>query len=191
MVTSDSLAADSIRAGGDFGANQKSTGISDQPSRGFTGKTTDTSGARELSGEDDTTQSELDSDIKYGKDAGVGPTYNTRDTSNYANTSATEGDGTNYGGQGGVAPTSMWNNTDEKVYKPKGANLKEGGEITGDEPNESFRAEIGSKNDPGLAAENKMARMNADAASASGFKRDSGLASESGVGYDTLRDEEA
>jgi hypothetical protein len=85
----------------------------------------------------------------------------------------------------------MQYNVDSKVLKPKGENLKEGGDITGDEPNESFRSDIGSKNDPSLAAENKIARMNADAANASGSKRDSKLACGSGVGYEHLGDTEA
>lgn len=189
FIASDSLAADSIRESGDFASNQTSAGISNQSSRGFAGKTTDTSSARKITDEE-TTEGDLDADRKYGKDAGVGPTYNTKDNSTYAQQASDEGDGTNYGGQGGVAPTINQYNVDEKIFKPKGANLKEGGEIRGDEPNESFRAEIGSNNDPGLAAEQKFAKMNANLDNTAGSKgqRD-GEARGEGAGYEQLERE--
>ncbi|KIW03572.1 uncharacterized protein PV09_05327 [Verruconis gallopava] len=197
IVTSDSLAAESMRSGGDFAANVHNAAISDQTSRGFTGNTTDTSSARRIHGDGDDDgndaeearmRSELDATREGGKDAGVGPTYNVRSSANdpYA---ATAGDGTQYGGQGGLAPTSMQHNVDTRDLQPKGENLKEGGDITGDEPNASFGADIGSKNDPSLAAEKKFARENADAAIASGFQRDSKLMSEGG--YDQLRESQA
>ena len=120
-IPSDSLAAESIRAGGDFAANQDQTaGISGQSSKGFTGRTTDTSGARKIegdaTGEDpSTTQAALDADVKHGKSAGVGPTYNADSTTKGTSSSAD------------VAPTAHWDNVDERVYQPKGENLKEGG----------------------------------------------------------------
>lgn len=45
--------------------------------------------------------------------------------------------------------------------RPKGANLKEGGFESDDTKNVSFNSEIGSENDPGLAAERSFEMANA------------------------------
>lgn len=166
IITSDSLAAESLRSGGDFAANEsRKPGITDQTSKGFTGNTTDTSGARRIDGDStgedpDTTQASLDADQKLGKDAGVGPTYSASAASK----------GTNSDSSAGVAPTIYQDNVDERVYQPKGEGLEEGGSITGQEKNTSY-APIGSKNDPSLLAEQKFQRENADQAAAAGYER--------------------
>jgi hypothetical protein len=122
-----------------------------------------------------TTQAELDADRAGGKAAGVGPTYNKSGPSSSSSA--------------GVAPTAQQYNVDPRVLQPKGANLKEGGDITGSEKNTSFTAEIGSKNDPGLAAEQKFAKVNAEQpASHAGGQRDSKVLDQGG--YEVLDREE-
>lgn len=77
----------------------------------------------------------------------------------------------------------------EQSDRPKGRNIQEGG-FDDSAPNASFNAEIGSKDDPSLLAEQKFERENAQTAGDSaGGPRQSEL---SGDGqYDSLRDESA
>jgi len=49
-------------------------------------------------------------------------------------------------------------------FKPHGKSLKEGGDITGKEPNASFNQAIGTENDPGRVAENRFAGSHAQTA---------------------------
>lgn len=67
------------------------------------------------------------------------------------------------GGQrsaGGTAPSYV-NSQFADQGGPKGKNLKEGGFESNDRNNASFTSEIGSKNDPGRAAEASFQRVNA------------------------------
>ena len=92
-----------------------------------------------------------------GKEAGVGPTY------------AVAGGGASSGGaaSAGTAPTSVaGTNIDPSVLQPKGANLTEDPNMSG---NTKF-GEIGTKDDPSRQAELKFAK--ADAASAAVENRD-------------------
>ena len=90
MVTSDSLAAESIQEGGSFGANSDARGRSAQPSYSTTTNTTDVSGATRLepapdaearqASEEWSESSQLNAGAELGKESGVGPTYNTGGT---------------------------------------------------------------------------------------------------------------
>lgn len=64
--------------------------------------------------------------------------------------------------------------------KPKGTNLTEGGFDSDDTKNASFNAEIGSKDDPGRLAEDKIQRQNADEGASAAQTRQYGQ----GVGGD-------
>jgi hypothetical protein len=89
-----------------------------------------------------------------GKESGVGPTYAVAGGSS---------DGASSGGaaNAGTAPTSVaGTNIDPSVLQPKGANLTEDPNMSG---NTKF-GEIGTKDDPARQAELKFAK--ADAASA-------------------------
>ena len=73
---------------------------------------------------------------------------------------------------------------------PKGANLAEGGFESNDRNNASFNSDIGTKNDPGRAAELKFQRANADAAGDAAQPREKGITGD--TPYDALdRDESA
>lgn len=52
--------------------------------------------------------------------------------------------------------------------KPKGKNLQEGG-FSSDAPNSSFNSDIGSRNDPGRAAEQSFGNANARAGADAGY----------------------
>jgi hypothetical protein len=67
---------------------------------------------------------------------------------------------------------------------PKGKNLTEGGFESDDTKNASFTSDIGSKNDPGRLAEEKMQRENADAAGDAAMPRQKGITGDNE--YDAL-----
>jgi hypothetical protein len=74
----------------------------------------------------------------------------------------------------GTAPSYV--NAQSETYPggPKGKNLTEGGFESDDNKNASFNNEIGTKNDPGRLAEEKMLRENADAGGDAAFPRQKG-----------------
>jgi hypothetical protein len=86
VVTSDSLAGESLKEGGAFGEGNPHAAASKQPSAGTTTNNTDTSGATVLPPAVDAESREaqegwsenaqLNAGKGLGKDAGVGPTYN-------------------------------------------------------------------------------------------------------------------
>lgn len=141
VVTSDSLAGESAKSGGDFASNTNAS-VLNQPSSGSTAANTDTSGARTLNAAPDAearqAQEDWSESAQLNAGSGLssgGKPYNTT-TGSGANT----GDAPSYvsaagAGQGG----------------PHGKNLKEGG-FDSDGPNASFNNEVGGKNDPGRAA---------------------------------------
>jgi len=188
VITSDSLAAESLRDGGEFADGH--AGISGQKSEGSTASNTDTSGASTLDAAPDAEarmateewneSAQMKAGSGLGKDAGVGPTYNTP---------SSEAKGfDNESSSAGVAPYAMTHHENLSDLKPKGKNLEEGG-FDDNAPNASFKYDIGSKNDPGLAAEQKFARQNARSAGEAGGPRDSEISGDGG--YDALKDEEA
>jgi len=184
VITSDSLAAESVRDGGDF-ANGKA-GISGQKSEGSTASNTDTSGATRLDAAPDAEArmaaeewSETSQLNASSKVEGGGPTYKTpADDAGFEEESSSAG----------IAPYAVTHHDDPTIMKPKGKNLEEGG-FDENAPNASFKYDIGSKNDPGLAAEQKYTKQNAHNASDVGRATDAEV---SGDGqYDALKDEEA
>lgn len=146
-MNSDSLAGESLASGGDFAANGASVASSNQPARSTTTNTTDTSSATVLPAAVDA-QSRLESEEwrEQGK--------------------------VNAGGilLGDNKTTGTVNAPEAHVQRsmPKGANLKEGG-FDSDDPNASFTAEIGGKNDPGRRALNEAAAKQSDGITSGGI----------------------
>lgn len=76
--------------------------------------------------------------------------------------------------------------------KPKGRNLQEGGFDSDDAQNASFTGEVGTENDPGRAAEQKMQRANVQVAGGVGNGLGQKGVETGGVGYGNLEvDEQA
>ncbi len=78
----------------------------------------------------------------------------------YTSNTSNESSGVGSNAQGSTAPSALDPSTNEfaKESKPKGKNITEGGFDDDPSKNASFTSEIGGKNDPGRAAENKMQR---------------------------------
>lgn len=209
IVHSDSLAAESMREGGDFAANQRKAGISDQPSRGTTANVTDTSGATVLDPAPDAEARQATEEwnesavLNAGRGAGRGPTRNVPNSgSNGAPHSASSGTGgttditgtttgsSRSGGSSNATPSYV--DAGERglggQMKPKGRDIQEGG-FNEDAPNASFNNEIGTKNDPARLAEQKVDERNAQSAADVGYERDDKVSG--GGQYDVLKDEAA
>jgi hypothetical protein len=194
VVTSDSLAAESLRTTGRFG--HEGTQASQQPSRGTTTNNTDISGATTLNPAVDAEAREaqegwnesaqLKAGAGLGKDAGIGPTYNLSATGGIPSTSGTQGStGVPIAPTGSYAGSAIPGET----QKPKGKNITEGG-FDSSAPNASFNQEIGTKKDPGRVAEAAFEARNAQ----SGFEgargpRQNGVTGESG--FDALKADES
>lgn len=139
VVTSDSLAAESIQEGGSFAATSDARGPNSQPSYSTTTNTTDVSNATRLDPAPDaearmaseqwSEAEQLNAGRKLGKESGVGPTYNT------VGGSTNHSSDVDMGGR----------------YMPKGDNLQEGG-FDSSAPNASFNTDVGGKKDPGRVA---------------------------------------
>lgn len=175
-VASDSLAADSTRAGGGFSDNRGSEpqGVSGSNS---TFANTNTSGATTL-------DAAPDAEARGGADSSSYPDSvggQSRDTT-------VEDASRKFGGSGGASSAGVAPNYVASQYVdgglPKGNNLTEGGFSDGDVKNASFNNEIGTKNDPGRLAEEKFQRQNADAAGDAGMPRQEGVTGENT--YDSL-----
>jgi hypothetical protein len=166
-VTSDSLAAESLKNEGDFGAGNPKAAASKQPSASTNTNTTDTDNARRLDPAVDAQAREAqegwseESSLKAGKglgrESGVGPTYNSigssvnssGDQRGVSTTSQVGFDGV----QGNIAPTGAYAQS-HGVGGPKGANLTEDPELKG----QTVFGEIGTNKDAGRAAELKFAK---------------------------------
>lgn len=194
IVTSDSLAAESLRTTGQFG--HEGTQASKQPSRGTTTNTTDTSNATKLNPAVDAEAREaqdgwnesarLNAGAGLGKEAGVGPTYNISATGGVPSTAGTQGS-TGIP----VAPTGAYAGSaiPEEVLKPKGKNITEGG-FDDSAPNASFNQEIGTEKDPGRVAEQQFEARNAQSGFDSGRgPRQNGVTGE--TAYDALNSNES
>jgi len=84
----------------------------------------------------------------------------------------------------GTAPSYVNAQSETHPGGPKGKNLTEGGFESDDSKNASFTSDIGTENDPGRLAEERMLRENADPAGDAAMPRQQGL---SGVNeYDAL-----
>ncbi|GIZ40577.1 hypothetical protein CKM354_000391000 [Cercospora kikuchii] len=142
-VTSDSLAAESVNAGGSFAENSDSRGPSAQPSYSTTTNTTDTSNATKL---DSTTSASA----RGNQTTQLGGTGSSSSTTATGNASAQ--------GHSSYA---------QSVGQPKGQNLQEGGFDSG-APNASFTTDIGGKNDPGRVALNAAQEKNVPSSGGAG-----------------------
>ncbi|KAF2169872.1 hypothetical protein M409DRAFT_20286 [Zasmidium cellare ATCC 36951] len=150
VVTSDSLAGESIQQGGSFAANSDARGPIGQPSYSTTTNTTDVSNATRLDPAPDaearlassewSEAEQLNAGSKLGKESGVGPTYN-------ASVSSSTNQGDN--------------------FAPKGKNLQEGG-FDSSAPNASFNSDVGGKKDPGRVALGQFEQENVPVAGGAG-----------------------
>ena len=83
----------------------------------------------------------------------------------------------------GTAPSYVNSQFQDKAG-PHGKNLTEGGFESNDSKNASFNQEIGTKNDPGRLAEEKMFRANADTGGDAAMPRQKGTTGDNE--YDAL-----
>ena len=162
IVTSDSLAGESIKSGGSFAANSEARGVMDQPSSSTNTNNTDISGATTLNAAPSADArdaqeawsehsqlkagEQLNSDTGSGSSGSAGSTVFTTSggSSGFPSTGGDENanPGSSRGGNSGSG---------SGVSQPKGDSLKEGG-FSSEDPNSSFDTDIGGKNDPGRAA---------------------------------------
>jgi len=200
-VTSDSLAAESLSSGGSFASGNATA--SAQPSKGFTGNTTDTSGATTLNAGPDaearqsqeawSEQGALNAGSGLGKDAGQGSTYTTPSDDAKSGADASSGEYNTSTGSGtntGAAPSYVNAGAGivEDSQKPKGQNITEGG-FSSDAPNASFNNDVGGKNDPGRLAEQKMQLHTAQSGGDAGGPRQKGVTGDGQ--YDALSNNES
>ena len=198
-MTSDSLAAESIKDGGSFGEGNPKAAASKQPSASTTTNTTDTSSATKLDPAVDAQAREaqegwseektISSAKGLGKESGVGPTYNTVGSGVNSSGDArgvSTGTSAGFDGvQGNVAPTGSYATQDASsgVYKPKGKNVTEDEDLKG---NTKF-GEIGTKDDPARVAELEFAKKDATPSGVS----DRDIAQGGDSKFSGLKDEDA
>ncbi|KAK3722400.1 hypothetical protein LTR37_002391 [Vermiconidia calcicola] len=184
VVTSDSVAGESVKEGGSFAANADARGPMDQPSRSTNTNTTDTSGATQLDPAPDaearqasaewSENSQMNAAEGLGQDAGKGPTYS----------GAAQGGGVSDSTNSATHPAGFAANDN---LQPRGKNITEGG-FDGNEPNASFTTDIGGKDDPGRAALGGMQQGNVPSAGGAGPRE--GEVTNDGQ-YDVLKDASA
>ena len=168
-VTSDSLAAESLRGDGHFGEGNPKAAASAQSSTGSTATNTDTSGARKLdaaidaeardaaSGWSEQQQLSAGAGLGLGKEHGVSPTYNKVGGATGYGTSTQPPSSNVEEIQGGYAGAG------DKIREAEGAFNMPGKNVTED-PNLTGKSEfgpIGTKKDPARVAEFDQARKNA------------------------------
>ncbi|KAK5170441.1 uncharacterized protein LTR77_005029 [Saxophila tyrrhenica] len=185
VVTSDSLAGESVKEGGSFAANADARGPMDQPSRSVNTATTDTSSATQLdpapAAEARQASQEWSESAQLNAGSGLegkGPTYNTAAGGSGAPTGSSGNAGTAPGYVSHPAPV-MGDN-----FQPKGKNISEGG-FDENAPNASFNTEIGGKNDPG-----RVGLQQQDVPVSGGAGARQGQVSNDGQ-YDVLKDASA
>jgi hypothetical protein len=124
-----------------------------------------------------------------GKEAGVGPTYNTGGSGSTGGSGQTfdPSGGTSDGVTGGYAGAADSARNPGEL-RPKGKNITEGG-FDDSAPNASFNQEIGTSKDPGRLAEANYQNRNAQSGADSGQPKQSGDTGDSV--YDILNSEEA
>ncbi|KAF2262859.1 hypothetical protein CC78DRAFT_569490 [Lojkania enalia] len=213
VVTSDSLAAESLKGPGSFGEGNLHAAASKQPSDSTTTNTTDTSSATKLPAAPDaeareaqqgwSETSQLNAGKGLGKETGVGPTYATTgasmgSTGSGFNSMGSTGSASIGPGQGVTAPTGSYAGSAELArdpgeFKPKGKNITEGG-FDSSNPNASFNNDIGGKNDPGRVAEHQFQKEAAQSAyDAAGGPRQTGsqVSGETNSQYGILNTDES
>jgi hypothetical protein len=168
LVTKDSLAAESIQAGGDFDANNEHRGFSDQPSTSTTSNTTDISAATVLSPAADSearqAQEEWDEQAILNRGR-----QEAEPVSNANPTAGSQQSGGGFGGSRGDGDDQGFESSrfEGGPVKPSGKNLKEDPNMSNKGVNYTGNAEPGSKFDSSRAAwqtiEKKNAMSGADA----------------------------
>ncbi|KAL1630494.1 hypothetical protein SLS56_004894 [Neofusicoccum ribis] len=196
IITSDSLAGESLKGDGSFAAGNPKIGLTGQTSAGTTTNTTDISAATTLDPETRDAQQEwseqaqLNAGIGLGKDAGRGPTWAIPDKSTGPE-DASGGPGISDSGSGfvGTAPTAF---SADKLHggeqKPHGKNITEGG-IPDNAPNASFNNEIGTDKDPGRVGEQKFQRQTQQSGIDATVPKDKSITGD--TPYDVLKETEA
>ncbi|KAK2855682.1 hypothetical protein FQN49_004953 [Arthroderma sp. PD_2] len=182
-IASDSLAAESVRAGGKFGDNKggQPSGVKGSHS---TLANTDTSSASKLQAAPDAEARLAEAEWGEGrpqtrsqtKSQGRGQTtthgdghqqdQNNQSTAGSASGPGSGGSGAGQGASSGSTVPTAPHYVDPVLggmqgSKPKGKNLTEGGFDDDPSKNASFNADIGSKDDPSLRAEREIGTMNA------------------------------
>jgi len=186
-VASDSLAAESTRAGGGFSENRNSEPQGVQGANS-TFANANTSGATRLDPASDAEARLAQEDWEEERKLGAGANSYPAAAGGQSKGLAVENTEGSYetGGASSAAGTapSYVNSQFEDQAGPHGKNLTEGGFESNDSKNASFNQEIGTKNDPGRLAEEKMQRSNADAAGDAAMPRQQGVTG--GNEYDAL-----
>jgi hypothetical protein len=191
-VASDSLAAESTRAGGGFSENRNSEpqGVKGSNS---TFANENTSGATRLDPAPDAEARLAQEDAKEERKLGSGATSYPSSAGGQSKGLAVENTEGSYetGGassNAGTAPSYVNSQFIKDQAGPHGKNLTEGGFESDDSKNASFNQEIGTENDPGRLAEEKMQRTNADAGGDAAMPRQGGVTGDneySALGGDT------
>lgn len=194
-VTSDSLAAESLKGSGSFGEGNPKAAASAQPSAGTTTNTTDTSGARKLDpavdaeardaalGWSEQQQLSAGSGLGLGKEHGVGPTYNKVGGATGYGTSTQPPSSNVEEIRGGYAGAADKVREAEGEFKMPGKNVTEDPNLTG---KAEFGA-IGTSKDPARLAELDQVKK----AAASGGVDLKGEHQERGSKFSGLSDEAA
>lgn len=183
-VASDSLAAESTREGGGFSENRNS-----EPQGVEGGNSTfanaNTSGATRLDPASDAEARLAQGDWEEERKLGAAATSYPSAAGGQSKGLAVENTEGSYetDSAAGTAPSYV-NSQFQDQAGPKGKNLTEGGFESNDSKNASFNNEIGTKNDPGRLAEEKMQRANADAAGDAAMPRQKGMSGDNE--YDAL-----
>lgn len=191
-VASDSLAAESTRAGGGFSENRNSEpqGVKGSNS---TFANENTSGATRLDPASDAEARLAKEDAKEEHKLGSGATSYPSAAGGQSKGLAVENTEGSYetgvaSSNAGTAPSYVNSQFIKDQAGPHGKNLTEGGFESDDSKNASFNQEIGTENDPGRLAEEKMQRTNADAGGDAAMPRQRGVTGDneySALGGDT------
>ena len=150
VVTSDSLAGESLKNHGHFGEGNPKAGALDQPSSSTTTNTTDTSNTVKLSAAVNSEARDAQEGWNEEKTISSG-----KDLRGLGGTSGSAGGVSSVTGTAPVALSGT--HVDPGVLKPKGANLTEDPELHGDRK----YGEIDTLNDPAREAERKLQGVNA------------------------------
>jgi hypothetical protein len=183
-VASDSLAAESLQSEGAFANNDNAQAMGVKGASS-TLNNTDTSAAAELEPARDSSVREGDEKLKYPEGAGKatfpghhsrdgyvgGPSadrtstsgeYSTGQASSTGEAGHTSGEDYRANAAVDTAPNAFGKFQAEGTFKPKGANLTEGGVPQ----TKTFTGDVGGPHDPGRVAEEKMLSANADTTAA-------------------------
>jgi len=175
VVTSDSLAAESLQGDGSFGEGNPKAGVSGQPSKSTTTNTTDTAGATRLAPAVDAESRDAQQQWSETSQLNAGKSLSktTSEQSNHAGNSTTSGSS---GGASHSTSTGIiggFAGADESArqpgeLRPKGANLTETDDLQG----KTVFGKVGTIQDPSRRAEQEFAKRGAQAVGDAGNTRD-------------------